>query len=113
MAHSEPQRAITDLDELKNIIMLGLDVWLVCNDSELRHITEPSLKQKPNGLHLAGSGMTQFRVALLGFKDGTFAYDGNYAETGSRIFDNIEAARTQSYNVWMKLNAEKFGMKPR
>lgn len=106
-------RAITDLDELKSIVVLGLDLWLVANDSEIIYYKDPMLRQEPSGLFLTNNGHTKVRVMMLGISDPSFELDGQYASQGARIFDNIEAARTQSYNVWMKLNADKFGMKPR
>ena len=99
---------INDIEELKNIVVLGLDVWLVHNDSELVHILKPELDQERTGLFLKSAGHLKCRVQLLGINDPSFVEDGQYAEMGARIYTDIADARKRSYDVWMEKNRANF-----
>lgn len=92
---------ITDLEELQNIVILGLDCYFVGEDSEIIHLYGIELSPSEEGLRIISRGTAAKYVSLCGIKDKTatkiipeWKYDSGF------LFNDFEEARSFSIKVF-------------
>lgn len=92
---------ITDLEELKNIVILGLDCYFVGEDSEIIHLHGMELKPSDEGLRIISKGTSAKYLSLCGIKDKTATkIIPDQKHYSGFLFDDFEEARSFSIKVF-------------
>lgn len=100
-AIKRPKDTIETLEELQNIIVLGLDVWYVSYDSGIHHLRGLKLLPGKCGLCLHSSGRTPMYIQFVGIRDKTF--DSSLKMSSNIygfLFNDEKAARSFSMEAF-------------